>query len=159
MSRKQGQVLASYLQLGYNCYMKNDFKQLIHRHGIKATPGRIRLLEFLAKAPKPVSIKEIAKVVGSNTFLDQATIYRTLELFKNLGIVRQIDFQKGYAYYESADRSDHHHLVCRNCGRVEDFTGCNAEDMIKHALKQSKLFSNVEEHSLELFGLCNSCAK
>jgi Fe2+ or Zn2+ uptake regulation protein len=136
--------------------MKTDFKQLLRGLGLKATTGRIQLLAFLSSTKKPKSIKEIEKAVSSN-ILDQATIYRTLESFKASGLVKQIFLQKDRAFYELAD-SDHHHLVCKNCGRIEDFIGCNSEDLIKQALKQSKLFSNVNEHSLELFGLCKVCA-
>ncbi|HEX9503687.1 MAG TPA: transcriptional repressor [Patescibacteria group bacterium] len=145
-----------YLHLVYNSLdMSTDFKQLLRGYKLKATPGRVRLLAFLSNAKKPMSIKEISKAVGSKT-LDQATVYRTLESFKALGLVKQVDFQKDHAYYEMSD-SDHHHLVCKNCGRVEDFHGCNSESLIKHALKQSKHFSSVKEHSLELFGLCKVC--
>lgn len=143
-------------KIGYNLFMKNDFKIVLRGLGLKATPGRIKLLAFLSNAKKPLSIKEIGKAIGSKT-LDPATIYRTLENFKMLGLVKRVDLHQDYAYYEIVD-SDHHHLVCRNCGRIEDFHGCNSEDLIRHALKQSKHFSTVNEHSLELFGLCKTCA-
>jgi Fe2+ or Zn2+ uptake regulation protein len=137
--------------------MELNYKQLLRSHKLKVTPGRIKILTYLHNAKKPLSIKEISKAIGSKS-MDQATIYRTLENFKTLGLVKLVNFQKDFAYYELAD-SDHHHLVCQNCGRVENFEGCNSESLIRQALKQSKHFSFVNEHSLELFGLCKTCAK
>ncbi len=136
---------------------KENYKEFLKSYGLKATPGRLLLLEHLIGFKKPMSIKEIAKAIGLKS-MDQATIYRTLESFKMLGLVRQVDFHKDFAYYELAD-SDHHHLVCKNCGRVEDFEGCNIDTLSKSVLRKSKQFAFVDEHSLELFGLCKACAK
>jgi Fe2+ or Zn2+ uptake regulation protein len=138
--------------------MRDDLKQLLRSNKLKVTPGRVRLLELLIETKKPLSIKQISKAIGSRSFFDTATIYRTLETFKILGLVKQVNFQDDFAYYELV-RSDHHHLVCKSCGRIEDFHGCKSGEIIKHALKQSKQFSIIDEHSLELFGLCNACAR
>ena len=146
------QVIASHPQLVYNVFM-HDYKETLRKNGLKATSGRIKLLELLSKAKHPVSIKEIVKAIGSR-LLDEATIYRSLESFKEKELIRRVDFRRGYTYYELAD-DDHHHLVCKNCGRIEDFEGC--QDLIKKTLKQSKYFSQINEHSLELFGLCKQC--
>src|SRR5262245_27947132 len=135
--------------------MINDFKSFLKRYKLKATPGRIKLLQFLTSAKYPMSIKQIGKAIGSK-YLNQATIYRILEIYKTLCIVRTIDFKQDLAYYELAT-TDHHHIICKNCGRVEDFVGCNSPQIIKIALKQSKNFKVINEHYLELFGYCKNC--
>jgi Fe2+ or Zn2+ uptake regulation protein len=129
-------------------------KEILWNENLKATPSRIRLLELFSKSKQPISMKEIIKEIGFKT-IDEATIYRTLEVFKEKGLIRQIDFRKDHAYYELAN-SDHHHLVCNSCGRIEDFEGC--KELINRVLRRSKQFSKVSQHSLELFGLCKQCA-
>jgi Fur family peroxide stress response transcriptional regulator len=136
---------------------KENYKIFLKGYGLKATPGRIRLLKYLADSKKPNSIKDIGKAIGTRT-MDQVTIYRTLETFKTLGFVRRVDFHKDYAYYELAGK-DHHHIFCENCGRIEDFEGCGSDKLIKTALRQSKQFASINDHSIELFGVCRSCAR
>ena len=113
----------------------------------------------MAHAPKPLSIKDVhAKV--SKKGIDHTTVYRVLKAFTEKNIIRQIDFGHDQSYFELADPSnDHHHLICLKCHKVSDFTGCDAEHLIKSALKQSKDFARVDRHSFELYGLCKSCAK
>lgn len=91
--------------------------------------------------------------------VDTVTVYRTLEAFKRVGLVAQVDLQLGRALYELKEgKSDHHHIVCVNCKKIEDFTGCDYRPIAQQALKQSKGFTKIINHSLELFGLCTLCA-
>jgi Fe2+ or Zn2+ uptake regulation protein len=124
---------------------------------LKATDGRLKLLALLEKAKTPLSIKEIWQGLGRH--VDLATIYRNLEILKSAGLVRQVEFQHDKAYFELIDNHDHHHIVCQNCGRIEDFVGCSFDDVVDQALRKSKWFRSISEHQFELFGLCNNCAK
>jgi len=137
--------------------MNDDLKNRLKSVGLKATPSRLALLDLLVKNHKPLSIRDILKKIGQKA--DQATVYRMLESFKNAGLARQVDFQQDFAYFEIADEHDHHHIVCRACGRIEDFIGCDFEKLAQKALKQTKKFSAIDQHSFEMFGICNSCTK
>lgn len=130
-------------------------KVQLQQHKLKATPGRIRILEVLSASVKPLSVQGVLDKLG-DAQIDQATVYRTLNTFHMLGIVRTVDFQHGHAHYELADRPHHHHLVCTDCGRVEDVRGCAIGADAKKVLKGSA-FMSVEDHSLEFFGTCNAC--
>lgn len=134
-------------------------ESLLARAGSKKTGPRADILEVLAHASKPLSTKELfAKVTKKG--IDQVTVYRVLKAFTEKGIVRQVDFGHDQAYFEIADeKNDHHHIICTNCHKVSDFVGCDAENLIKSALKQTKEFSKVVRHSFELYGLCKNCAK
>lgn len=134
-------------------------ESLLKRAGSRNTGPRALVLEVLAHAPKPLSTRELfAKV--SKQGIDQVTVYRILKAFTEKGIVRQIDFGHDQAYFEIADdKHDHHHIICTSCHKVADFVGCDAEPLIKSALKQSREFSKVIRHSFELYGLCKKCAK
>lgn len=134
------------------------FPSLLRRHGFKATPKRVALLEALRDAKSPLKTDDILEKL-KRTPLDQATLYRALKELKEANIVRQIDFQHGHAHYELAGKDDHHHLVCIRCKKVENFTGCGIEAVVKRIAKQSKGFGEITQHSLELFGVCKECEK
>ncbi len=159
-------VIANALHLGYHFCMStraknkqgNRFSKMLHDAGMKATPARIAILEILDSAKFPLSPAKILKhMPRSNT--DQATVYRTLNSLRIAGKVRQIDLEHGHAHFEMAERPEHHHVVCTNCGKVADFEGCVSDSMIADALKQTKEFASIDHHALELFGLCKTCAK
>ncbi len=131
----------------------------MRKAGFRATKSRLLVLACLQKAKYPMDIKEIMQDVG-NKNVDQVTVYRILDSFKKAGVVTQVDFQHGRAYYEFKDRErDHHHIICTSCDKVEDFTGCDYSKLANKALGQTKDFAKITNHSVELFGLCNSCIK
>lgn len=136
--------------------ISTDYKHLLRTAGYKATPQRLSLLEVLGRAREPLSIQEILERCRQQK-IDQATIYRTLKVLADIGLVRQVDFAHAHAHFELATGDDHHHLVCTSCGKVEDVTGCNFESLAKHALKHSS-FASIDRHSLEFFGTCKKCA-
>jgi len=138
---------------------ESELAEIIRNAGFRATTPRVSILSFLTGAKYPLTIQEIIYGVGEKN-IDQVTAYRTLEAFKKAGIVTQVDFQHGHAHYEFKDRAhDHHHVVCVSCEKVEDFVGCNYENLANKALKQTHGFAKIMDHSLEFFGLCNSCIK
>jgi Fur family ferric uptake transcriptional regulator len=134
-----------------------DFKGVLRAQGLKATPARLKVLKTLFQSGKPQSIQQILESLEAKESF-KVTVYRVLADLKGTGIVRQVDFQQPHAYYELADPADHHHLVCVKCNRIEDFIGCDADNMADAALKKSTGFARVTGHSFELFGLCNRCA-
>ena len=132
---------------------------LLHKAGSKNTGPRFEVLEVLMHASKPLSIKEIHKKVEKRG-VDPVTVYRIVKAFAGKGILRQIDFGHDQAYFEIVDeKNDHHHIICTVCGKVADFTGCDADKLIATALKQTKDFSNIDRHSFELYGVCDTCKK
>ena len=126
--------------------------------GLRATQPRIAMLGKLGTARSPLSADELHRSLGRSG-MDRVTVYRTLESFKRVGIVREIDLKRGYALFELRDEHDHHHLVCVSCGKTEDFTGCNIDSLAKRALRNSSSFTSISEHSLELFGVCVTCTR
>jgi len=140
--------------------MENTQKQreVLHSCGFRATSKKITILDALKKATRPLNVVELYNEIGHST-LDQVTLYRNLEAFVSSGLVRRVDLQRGRAHYYELAEEHHHHLVCEQCGKVKDIDICNIEYVSKRALKQSKEFVSVENHVLELTGLCKPCAK
>ncbi len=133
--------------------------QALRAAGHKATTARVAILHVLEQAERPLSTRTIYKAIRPKVGTDQATIYRSLESLEESGLVRQVDLRHGHLHYELAPQDDHHHLVCVHCGKVEDFEGCGVNEVIKKTLRRSKQFASVREHSFELFGTCNTCAR
>ena len=123
---------------------------------LKATPGRIALLEALQGEPHPISVDDLQKKLSKK--LNRVSVYRALEDLVEASLVRRIDISKDHALYEmSVGRKHHHHAVCTSCGHIEDISGCHTQELMKEARRGAKGFSRIEDHSLEFFGICKKC--
>lgn len=147
---------------GYNILMKSGLSQsvnantkLLQTNGLKATPSRLAILSLFQSSSSPMSVTDILNKFQINT-IDQVTIYRTINTFTGKGILRNVEMKHNHAHYELAN-SHHHHLICKQCGKVEDIGNCNFSLVKKQALDQTD-FAQIDEHSFELFGVCRSCA-
>lgn len=131
--------------------------KLLKAGNLKITPIRLAVLEIIRKLKTPASAQEIQ--TASPSPLDYVSVYRTLKSFAEAGLVRVVDLRHGHTDYELVDQSsDHHHLVCTICGKIEEFDACLVDQIAKVALKQCPAFAQVTDHSLELFGVCRGCA-
>ncbi len=135
----------------------NNFHNLLHKSGFKATPSRLAVLAIMQKSRKPMSAQNVVREI--NGTMDQATVYRIFKDLKSKGILRQVDLHHNHAHYELVDVSDHHHLICIHCGRIEDVNDCGIEEMQGSILRRTKHFSEIKQHSLEFYGICRSCSK
>jgi Fur family ferric uptake transcriptional regulator len=135
---------------------KQDHKKILSAHALKATRARLAILDLMNQEKKPLGSGEIYQSV--RRIADQATVYRVLKSFLEEGILREVNLRHDHVDYELADLPDHHHLVCVRCGLVEDFAECNADKLAKSILKKSKSFRSIQEHTMEFFGLCRTCA-
>ena len=136
-----------------------SIQNLLDAAGLKKTDSRLGLLELLARTKKPMSAKDIASKLSKKE-VDKVTVYRMLDTMTKKGIVRRVETGEREAQYEILDtHEDHHHIICLECKKVVDFTGCDSDVLISKALKQVKEFSTVTHHSFDLFGVCNACAQ
>ncbi len=86
--------------------------------------------------------------------LGRATVYRTLELLTELGILRPIYLGDGGVYFIRAE-GGHHHLVCSGCGQVVEFDECMAGEMVQEL--QERFGYQIDSHLLEFHGRCTVC--
>ena len=134
--------------------------ELIHKKelvdaGLKNTRARNAILHLLEIENRPVAVPEIIENLGEEGIgADQATVYRILEKFLEKELVHRFEFQEGKFRYELAGE-EHHHLICTNCGKIEDVSDCNLKEL-EIEIRAKKGFL-VKKHSLEFFGICNSC--
>lgn len=128
--------------------------------GQRYTPKRHDLVDTLQRAGKPLSI---ADVLAGRPGLPQSSLYRNLAVLEQAGVVRRIVTDEDYGRYELTEdlTEHHHHLICSNCGKVEDVTiPTKFEDTIDRTLDRLARrtgFARVS-HRLDLIGTCRNCA-
>lgn len=130
---------------------------LLKSSNLKSTGARLALLDIFKHAKKPLSVSEIFALLKQDK-TDKVTLYRNVEALAELGILKQIRLKDRQAYYELVEQKHHHHLICKQCGKIKDIATCNLDTVKKTVLKTTG-FASISEHSLEFFGICASCAK
>lgn len=127
-------------------------QKILHDKGLKTTSARIAVLDLLEKRENPIDVLTLVEELDSQ--VDQATVYRILELLTNKGIISRFDFGEGKYRYE-LQKKHHHHLVCDKCGGIEDIEIKQIEEIENH-IRSKKNFL-IKSHSLEFFGICKNC--
>lgn len=136
---------------------KTHPRTLLATAGLKVTPARVAVIETFLRADEPLAIQNILQRIQGRD-VNQATVYRVVEALETIGIIRRVDFQHDHAHYELASDDDHHHVICRTCGAVENIMIDDGK-LLKNVLRKSKIFRSIAHHSLEFYGVCKNCAK
>jgi Fur family transcriptional regulator, ferric uptake regulator len=126
----------------------------LRRAGLKVTLPRLKILEILENSPTHhMSAEEIyKKLLDLSEDIGLATVYRVLTQFEGAGLVTRHHFEDGMAVFEINHGSHHDHIVCMDCGLVEEFIDPEIEAR-QNAIAQRLGFS-IEEHALVLYGRC-----
>jgi Fur family ferric uptake transcriptional regulator len=136
--------------------MSLNFKQDNIIHGHSMTSQRRLLLELLRDAEGHIDAKELyRRASAKDDSIGQATVYRSLNLFKELGWVDEMRLGKIRCYYEIKQSPEHQHLVCRGCGKVMEFQNPHFQKLIE-AVRQEHGFK-VTKAELYLEGYCPEC--
>jgi Fur family ferric uptake transcriptional regulator len=126
----------------------------LRKAGLKVTLPRLKILEILERsATRHLSAEEIYRsLIGSADDIGLATVYRVLTQFEAAGLVARHHFEDGMAVFELVQGAHHDHIVCMDCGHVEEFVDTDIE-MRQDAIAQQHGF-RISEHSLILYGRC-----
>ena len=122
--------------------------------GLKATLPRIKVLEvFQNTSQRHMSAEDVFKVLlNEGADVGLATVYRVLMQFEQAGILSRNHFESGKSVFELNEGKHHDHLVCVDCGRVEEFFDAEIEKRQK-AVAQSRGFE-LQDHALALYAVC-----
>lgn len=131
--------------------------QLLQKHGLKVTRPRQEILRFLSSNAGPVSVDVIFTKLKQKG-IDRVTIYRVIKTFEKSNLIRKVDLGHNHAHYELLIGAEHHHIICTNCGRIEELYICIDSKTMQNALRQAKDFAKITKHSFEIFALCKKCA-
>jgi Fur family ferric uptake transcriptional regulator len=127
--------------------------------GYRAGGARRAVVQLLGRQKCCLSAQEIFdRLRGARRPVGIASVYRALETLSELRLVKRVDAGDGIARYERAapDGDHHHHLVCRECGKVEAFSDPRLERTVDRVA--DTLGYDVDEHEIVLTGACSDCA-
>lgn len=129
------------------------------QHGLKSTRQRSRIIEMFFNTGGHLSVEELwSKVRSEDTRVSVATVYRTMKLLSESGLVHARNFGDGQTRYEVAVGRHHHdHLICTRCGTIVEFENVRIEAM-QDAVARKHGF-RVTSHKMELYGLCRNCQR
>ncbi|HWI81227.1 ferric iron uptake transcriptional regulator [Ramlibacter sp.] len=127
--------------------------------GLKATVPRLKILDVFRKgAQRHMTAEDVFRVLlEERSDIGLATVYRVLTQFEQAGILSRSHFESGKAVYELNEGTHHDHMVCLDCGRVEEFYDAEIERR-QHEIAKVKGFA-IADHALSLYAHCtkNPC--
>ena len=132
----------------------------LHKDGKRLTPQRLKVLNLFENigAGYHLSAEEVhEKLAKSSAKVSLATIYRTLRLLVQMGLLHELELSEGGHRYEllSNETADHHHLICIRCGRTEEFEN---DEVLKAGKVAAKINGfKLIESSLNVRAICPNC--
>ncbi|MEB0137920.1 MULTISPECIES: ferric iron uptake transcriptional regulator [unclassified Undibacterium] len=122
--------------------------------GLKATLPRLKILEiFQSSKVRHLTAEDVYKILlNENMDVGLATVYRVLTQFEQAGLLHRNHFETGKAIFELNEGSHHDHLVCLDCGRVEEFFDAQIEQR-QHDIAAERGF-RIADHALAIYGNC-----
>ncbi|AOS81827.1 MULTISPECIES: ferric iron uptake transcriptional regulator [Hydrogenophaga] len=122
--------------------------------GLKATLPRLKILEVFQNATqRHMTAEDVFRVLlDERSDIGLATVYRVLMQFEQAGLLTRSNFESGKAVYELNEGQHHDHLVCLDCGRVEEFFDPEIEKR-QQMVAKSRGFA-LQEHALSLYANC-----
>jgi Fur family transcriptional regulator, ferric uptake regulator len=126
----------------------------IKSSGLKATLPRIKILEVFQRAvERHMTAEDVYKILlAEGSDIGLATVYRVLMQFEQAGILTRNHFESGKSVFELNGGQHHDHLVCMDCGRVEEFYDAQIEKR-QHEIALERGYA-LQEHSLALYAQC-----
>ena len=136
--------------------MSLNLKQDNRIHGHSVTAQRRLLLELLRDAAGHIDAKELYRRASArDDSIGPATVYRSLNLFKELGLVDEMRLGKLRCYYEIKQSPEHQHLLCQGCGKVIEFQNPYFNKLIKSVQREHGF--KITKAELYLEGYCPNC--
>lgn len=125
--------------------------------GLRTTQPRVKILQLLEdKRHTHLSAEEIYRLLlDSGESIGIATVYRVLAQFEEAHMVKRLSFNENRSVYEISDPDHHDHVICTQCGRIDEFLDPDLEDR-QHAVA-TDLGYRLHFHEMTLYGVCQSC--
>jgi Fur family ferric uptake transcriptional regulator len=136
-----------------------DLQRLMNRvrqRGCRLTRQRALILQALCELDGHASAEAVyEQVILHRRDVNLSTVYRTLEMLRDLRILSQTDLGHGFVEFEVVSEERHHHLICQGCGRVLDLDHSYLQPLAT-AIQEEIGFEPIFDH-LAIFGLCQAC--
>ena len=133
------------------------FEAFLRGKKLKLTGERMEILAAVFHEKNHFDAEELhSKLKTQGRDISRATVYRTLDLLVQCGLVRKSSLGSSHANYEAAQDDEHHdHLICLNCNKVIEFFRPDLEQL-QETICLEQAFKPLH-HSLQIFGLCSNC--
>jgi Fur family ferric uptake transcriptional regulator len=125
----------------------------LEARGHRVTPSRRAVIASVLQQDGHFAVEDLlTRCRGAG----RATVFRTIRLLTELGVVCRVLLDDGSLHYRVSERSHHHHhLVCTGCGGVRDLDDCSVDDLVRELSKASGY--EIDGHWLEFYGHCSAC--
>lgn len=131
---------------------------LIRLRKKRITPIRKAVVGIVFENDKPISAPEIKKRLKDyDLSANKTTVYRELKFLKQHGLVQKVNLSPFKLHYEPAHLDHHHHLVCKNCGEVDEVICKELDKPMSKLIKRVSEKFKIKEHNLEFYGYCFNC--
>ena len=133
-----------------------DIVQQLRRSGHKVTPQRLTIIKSFIQSSELLTPSALfEKVRQIDPEIGEVTVYRTLNILSELGLICMIHNGENTHGYVSRPPEHHDHLICSACGKVLNFTHCNIVDLEKRLVSETGF--KIDDHRLDFYGRCREC--
>jgi Fur family transcriptional regulator, ferric uptake regulator len=130
----------------------------LKRSGHRLTEPRKSVGELIARRGGHFTAADLLHDARTSRLrLGRATVFRSLELFTDLGVLERLDLPSGEHAYVPCEPAHHHHVVCSRCGRTTEVEDRGMQAVMEEIARQTGY--RIERHRLELYGLCATCQR
>lgn len=141
----------------YGRRVRRLFSQHLAKSGLRLTSQRRRILDFFLEAERHLGQEEIYAALRRHG-IGRATVFRTLKMLEECGLVSQVRGVRGTPRFEvNLERPHHDHLICISCGRIQEVRWPKLEDIQEATCRRVGFTPKWHRH--EIFGWCRACAK
>ena len=124
--------------------------------GLRITKQRALVLEIIRQGQRHLDADEVyRRARQKQSHLSLSTVYRTLQMFKKLGLVEELHFDEAHHHYEVKPSAEHHHLICRSCGKIVEFE-CPLSQKMREDVAREKDFE-ITDIEVWMTGYCSKC--
>ena len=126
--------------------------ETLEERGHRTTSPRRAVVNAIAGQNKHFTAEELR---GQLPDVGRATIYRSLRLLVDSGVLCRVLLEEGDLHYQLSHQGHHHHLLCVECGSSQDLLGCDIEDLLQTVSSAHRF--QLSGHWLEVYGKCHDC--
>jgi Fur family ferric uptake transcriptional regulator len=137
--------------------LRADLEAYMTRRGLRSTEQRRVIIDTFFESTEHITIDTLLREVRAvDARVGYATVYRTMKLLTESGVVQEHKFGDGFTRYELSDEDAHHdHLICMECGKITEFEEPAIEELQQKVAKKHGFL--VRAHKHEMYGVCADC--
>ena len=136
----------------------DELKKIVKQKGLKYTEQREIVLNILLRATNHLTAEEVYNEIKKEyptSNIGIATVYRALSFLEEVDLITSITFGTDGKKYETNSKSHHDHLICTNCGKIIEFMDDDIEKRQEKIAKKNNF--KIVSHSMQLYGICETC--